>query len=206
MLREGQSLLGHSPERRGGLNGSQTRSIEAGKSAAHCGIAQAYHRLGRNDEAIDEYNKAIAILGTDPNAYIGRGDARVALEQTDQALADYNEAVRLGPGFSRAFSSRGMLLADLGQEDGALADYDRAIQLDPGFAHAYSLRGAVLSRRGQNDRALADYRVRGPAPARRSRRIQGPGRGPGPARPVRAGHRRPEQGDRAGSRAGHPRT
>lgn len=140
-----------------GLNGSQTRSIEAGKSSAHCGMAQAYHRLGRNGEAIDEYNRAITILGTDPNAYIGRGNARVALEQTDEALADYNEAVRLGPGSSRAYSSRGMLLADLGQEDRALADYSRAIELDPGFAHAYSLRGALLAQRGQNDRALEDY-------------------------------------------------
>ena len=140
-----------------GLNRNQTRSIESGKSTVHCGMGQAYHRLGRNDEAIDEYNKAIAILATDPNAYIGRGDARVALEQTDLAMADYNEAVRLGPGVSRAYSSRATLLADLGQDDGALADYDRAIQLDPGFAHAYRLRGTLLSRRGQNDRALADF-------------------------------------------------
>jgi len=140
-----------------GLSGSQTRSIEAGKSAAHCGIAQAYHRLGRNDESVAEYDRAIAILGTDPNAYIGRGDALAALGQSDRAAADYNEAVRLGPNSSRAYSSRGTLLAELGQEDGAMADYDHAIQLDPGSAHAYSLRGALLSRRGQNDRALADY-------------------------------------------------
>src|SRR3954454_9440287 len=105
-----------------GLSPWQTSSIQAGKSTAHSGIAQAYHRMGRNDEAVEEYGRAIAIYGSDPNAYIGRGDALAALGRNEQALADYNEAVRIGPGFSRAYGSRGGLLAELGQEEAALAD------------------------------------------------------------------------------------
>lgn len=140
-----------------GLNPWQTSSIQAGKSTAHSGIAQAYHRMGRNDEAVEEYGRAIAINPGDPNAYIGRGDAMVALGRGESALADYNEAVRLGPGYSRAFSGRGELLAEMGQEEAALADFDRAVQVDPGFARGYRLRGGLLSRRGQNDRALADF-------------------------------------------------
>jgi tetratricopeptide (TPR) repeat protein len=140
-----------------GLSGRQTRAIAVGKCATQCGIAQAYHRLGRNEEAIAEYDRAIAILATDPNAHIGRGDAHAALAQVDKALADYHEAIRLEPNSSRAYCSRGSLLAELGQDESALADLDRAIQFDASFAHAYSLRGALFSRRGQNDRARADF-------------------------------------------------
>jgi tetratricopeptide (TPR) repeat protein len=139
-----------------GLSPWQTRSIQAGKSTVHSGIAQAYHRMGRNDEAVEEYGRAIAINPGDPNAYIGRGDALAALGRDESALADYNEAVRLGPGFSRAYSSRGELLAELGREEAALADFDWALQVEPGFARGYRLRGGLLSRRGENDRALAD--------------------------------------------------
>jgi tetratricopeptide (TPR) repeat protein len=140
-----------------GLTARHTSAIEAGKATAHSGLAQAHHRMGRNDEAIEEYNRAIAIDPRDPNAFIGRGDAYAALDQQQRALADYDEAIRLGPGYSRAYSSRGILLAAMGQDERALSDYDRAIQVDPTFAHAYKLRGALLSRRGQNDRALVDY-------------------------------------------------
>jgi tetratricopeptide (TPR) repeat protein len=139
-----------------GLSPWQTSSIQAGKSTVHSGIAQAYHRMGRNDEAVEEYGRAIAINPGDPNAYIGRGDALAALGRDESALADYHEAVRLGPGYSRAYLSRGELLAERGQEDAALADFDRALQVEPGFARGYRLRGGLLSRRGQNDRALAD--------------------------------------------------
>ena len=140
-----------------GLSGRQTQSIQAGKSSAQAGIAQTYHRMGRDDEAVEAYDRAIALLPTDPNPHIGRGDSQAALGHADQALADYSEAIRLGPGSSRAYSSRGRLLADRGQNEQALADFSRAIELDPGFAQAYSLRGALLSRLGQNDRALVDF-------------------------------------------------
>jgi tetratricopeptide (TPR) repeat protein len=140
-----------------GLSPFQTGSIQAGKSTVHSGIAQAYHRMGRNDEAVEEYARAIAINASDPNAYIGRGDAQAALGRNESALADFNEAVRLGPGYSRAYSSRGELLVEMGQDEAALADFDRAVQVEPGFARGYRLRGGLLSRRGQNDRALADF-------------------------------------------------
>jgi tetratricopeptide (TPR) repeat protein len=139
------------------LSGGKSQQITEGYATAYSGLGQTYHRLGQNEQAIVEYQHAIAINPLDPNAFIGRGDAYAALGQHQSALADYNEAVRLGPDYPRAYSSRGELLAEIGQEEQSLADLDRAIQLDAGFAHAYSLRGALLSQRGQNDRALADY-------------------------------------------------
>lgn len=141
----------------GSPSAKKTREIKKGHGAAHCGLAQVYHRTGRNEEAIAEYDRALAIFAEDPNTYIGRGDAHASLRDDEEALADYAEAIRIGPTYARAFVSRGTLLARLGRTDEALADYEQAIALDPNSALARGLRGGLLARIGKNDRALADF-------------------------------------------------
>ncbi len=138
------------------LPGERARQINQGHATAHSGLGQTYHRLGQDQQAILEYDKAIQIYALDPNAYIGRGDCRVALGDNEQALADYTEAIRLGPNYSHAYASRGKLLEAMGQDAKAEADYDRAIQLDPSFNYALRLRAALLSRHGHDDKAIAD--------------------------------------------------
>ena len=134
------------PNTAGSLSKKKSLQIVQGHATAHSGLGQTYHRLGQDEQAIEEYNRAIAIYPQDPNAYIGRGDCHLSLGEADQALADYNEAIRLGPGYSRAYASRGKLLEAKGDWEKAQADYDRAIQLDPSFTYALRLRAALLSR------------------------------------------------------------
>ena len=184
------------PNTAGSLSGKKSLQIIQGHATAHSGLGQAYHRLGQDEQAVVEYNRAIEIYALDPNAYIGRGDCRVSLGDHDQALADYNEAIRLGPDYSRAYASRGKLLEAMGQDAQAEADYDRAIQLDPSFTYALRLRGPALPR-GQNDRAIADIEASTRLRPDDAEGIQGPGRGPGSARPVPASDRHSEQGHRA---------
>ncbi|APW62166.1 tetratricopeptide repeat protein [Paludisphaera borealis] len=149
------------------LNGSSRLTprihsqVQEAKSVAYAGLAQVHHRTGRDQEALAEYDQAIAIFGTDPNTYIGRGDVHRKLGDFAEALADLDEAVRLGPGYARAFASRGRLLEDMQQDGRALADYDQAIAVDPRYAFAYSLRGGLKSRLGRNEEALADFETVG---------------------------------------------
>ncbi len=134
------------PNLAGSLSKTRSQQIIQGHATAQSGLGQAYHRLGQDEQAILEYDKAIKIYALDPNAYIGRGDCRVTLGDHEQALADYSEAIRLEPGYSRAYISRGKLLEAMGQDAQAGADYDRAIELDPGFTYALRLRAALRSR------------------------------------------------------------
>jgi tetratricopeptide (TPR) repeat protein len=128
-----------------------------GKASAYEGLGQAYQRLGQPSAAIEAYNQAIAIDGTDPNAFVGRGDVLADSDLFDEAVADYDKAIGLDPSHSRAFVGRGVVLYLRGRDEAAIADFDRAIALDPGFVKAYSFRGAAHSRRGQDDLALADF-------------------------------------------------
>ena len=131
--------------------------VQEAKSVAHAGLGQVYYRTARHQEALMEYDQAIAEFGSDPNTYIGRGDVHRSLGAYTEALADLDDAVRLGPGYARAFASRGRLLEDMKEEGRALVDYDKAIALDPRYAFAYSLRGGLRSRLGGNEEALADF-------------------------------------------------
>jgi tetratricopeptide (TPR) repeat protein len=144
------------PNLAGGASSQKTGQIVQGHATAHSGLGQAYHRLGQDDLAITEYDRAIEIYALDPSAYIGRADCRVALGDYHEALADYNEAIRLGPSYSRAYSRRGKLYEALGRTELASADYDRAIELDPADTFTLRLRAAMHSGRGENDRAIED--------------------------------------------------
>jgi tetratricopeptide (TPR) repeat protein len=126
------------------------------RALAHSGLGQVYHRMGRNDLALTEYNRSLQFNPLDPNAQVGRADALAGLGQAEQALAGYDDALRLAPNDSRAYSGRGEARARSGQTEAALADFGRAIALDPTFARARRLRASVLSGEGRHEQALAD--------------------------------------------------
>jgi tetratricopeptide (TPR) repeat protein len=92
---------------------------------------------GRDDEAIEELDKALAqnkklseVFGYRGYLYQSKGDY-------DRAIVDYNEAVRLDPKFAVAYHNRGVAYADKGDNDRAIADYSEAIRRDPKYAVAY---------------------------------------------------------------------
>ena len=145
------------PNSASGLSGGKSRQITQGYATAHSGLGQTYHRLGQNEQAIEEYQagdrnrSARSQCLHRPRRCLRR--ARPASVGPRRLQRGHSPRARL----LAAYSSRGELFAEMGQDEKSLADLDRAVQLDPGFARAYSLRGALLSQRGQNDRALADY-------------------------------------------------
>ena len=71
--------------------------------------------LGRQEEALFDYNKAIEINPRYANYYNNRGD---------------NIQIKLG-----------ILLSDLGRKEEALIDYNKAIEINPKYVNAYNKRG-----------------------------------------------------------------
>ena len=82
-----------------GLSRQPDRSIQAGKSTAHSGMAQAYHRHGPErggGRGIQQGDRNLSRSIPTPTSAAAMPAPRSA--STEPALADYNEAVRLGPG------------------------------------------------------------------------------------------------------------
>ena len=108
-------------------------------------------------EAIESYDKAIALNPRYAEAYQYRGAAYELLEEYDQALDDYNKACQLNPKDPYAFSSRGGLHKKLKLYDKALEDYESAIRLDSLNPRPYTGRGDVYAELKNYDNALDVY-------------------------------------------------
>src|SRR5262249_35012508 len=97
-------------------------------------IAMAYLASGRPDQALSNFNAAIACRGDLAAAHGGRGDALVALGRPSEAIGSYDRALELAPGSVENWVNRGAVLQEIGRYEDALESYERALLLEPDFA------------------------------------------------------------------------
>jgi tetratricopeptide (TPR) repeat protein len=109
------------------------------------------------DQAIREFNTALAISPYRGEAYLQRGTAYEARGEIDRALADYSRATQLDPRLAAAFIRRGRIRTDRSDFDGALADFERALEIRPCDAETHLNRGICQFRRGILNEAVADF-------------------------------------------------
>ncbi|MBN9254559.1 MULTISPECIES: caspase family protein [unclassified Mesorhizobium] len=137
------------------IDPDDTWSMQKGSHYSQRGKGYLY--LDRYDEAIADFDRAIAIGVTDSTVYRDRGIAWSAKGDSNKARSDYDEAIRLDPNSTLAYLHRAEASRDQGDFDKALDDYNRVIGLDPKLAAAYSERGFVLIDKGDPRKAIADY-------------------------------------------------
>ena len=113
--------------------------------------------LKREEEALESYDKAIAL---DPNyagAWNNRGNRLLDLKRFQEALESYDQAIELDPNYAGAWNNRGNVLSDLNRKQEALESYDQALALDPNYAIAWFNRGVVLNDLKRQEEALESY-------------------------------------------------
>jgi len=93
---------------------------------------------GRFEEAISEYDEAIAADPGNAQAYNNRGGLYGRLGDLRLAIEDFDEAIRLDPGYALAYFNRGLAYSAIGEATLADADFDRAAELG---ADVEELRG-----------------------------------------------------------------
>jgi tetratricopeptide (TPR) repeat protein len=120
------------------------------------GRAAAYFDEGDFDNAISNYNEAIALYRQYAVTFNNRGLAYHAKGDYDRAIADYDQAIALDAKNAAAYYSRGSAYRTKGDYGHAFADLDQAIALDPKFAAAYYSRGLAYHAKGDYDHAIAD--------------------------------------------------
>jgi len=113
-------------------------------------------KKGRLEEALAEFDAAIAADPGYPDYYIDRGNLLHQMGRLDAARADYETAMRVGPPFPEPYYNRAEIHFATGDHEAALADLDHALELDPGFVDAYVNRAGLLAARGEYERARAD--------------------------------------------------
>lgn len=125
---------------------------------AHARVVRgsALRRGGALEEALREYDLAIALDARLARAHRGRAYARGELHDYEAAVDDLDRALALEPDSASAHSVRGEYHRALNHGDEALRDLNRGIELDPTHPFARASRGAVHLGRGDLRAAQAD--------------------------------------------------
>jgi Tfp pilus assembly protein PilF len=119
-------------------------------------------RGGRASEALKQFDAAIEMDGTYPDAWLGRG---VVLERAfnDDAGAEraYRKAVALNPDFPEALNNLGQLLARTGRLEEALKAFDAALA-EMSYREPWVARmnkGLALHAASRKEEGLAEMRA-----------------------------------------------
>ena len=131
-------------------------SLFGGVPSAPSALAQGLEE-GSSDEALEEYERAIALNPQDPDLYFNRGILYLDMGENDLAVSDFDRAIQLSPEEPDFYMHRGVAYENQDQFDNAIRDYSHVIRIEPEDSDAWVNRGVVYFRTGDYQRALADF-------------------------------------------------
>ncbi len=121
------------------LVGTQSKSAESWFLRGN-----ALQQLRAHAEAIDDYDRALALQANFPAALNNQGHSLRCLRQPAQSLERFDRALALRPSYPPAHNNRGLALLDLKRMPEALRSFNEALALNPSFPEALANRGAAL--------------------------------------------------------------
>jgi len=117
-----------------------------------------HHHAGRLQDALDDFNRALALNSQSATIWHDRGDVLAALGQDDSAIVNYDRALAFQPTWAGAVNNRGAVKLRRGEFANAVLDFDRAIELDPRLRDAFTNRAAATVALEEYERSIADSR------------------------------------------------
>ncbi|MBN1794099.1 MAG: tetratricopeptide repeat protein [Candidatus Omnitrophica bacterium] len=121
-------------------------------------LGQIYFDMGRRDEGVALFKKAVTLNPTDAVAYNDLGVAHYAMGRTEEAIAAYEKAITYDPKNAQAYYNFGNLYKALRDYKRAIGLYQKAIESYPLYVTAYVNCGISYASLGERDRAIECYR------------------------------------------------
>lgn len=119
---------------------------------------QIFETIGRIDDAIGDYGRAIDLDPSKESFRKARGDLLLSEKDAPEAaLEDYRALVALAPNEARYHVDASRALARIGDSEAAVEEATKAIALYPSYARAYRVRGDAYADLGRVKEAIADY-------------------------------------------------
>jgi predicted O-linked N-acetylglucosamine transferase (SPINDLY family) len=113
--------------------------------------------LGKNDLALVNLDRALAMRPNDVDALVNRGTALKLLNRREEALASFERAMAVRPDNIRAHFNHAAALHELKRLEEAVAGYDHLLLAQPDNVDIHNNRGAALHGMGRFAEALESY-------------------------------------------------
>ena len=123
----------------------------------YCRRANALFLSGNYEDAVDSYDRAVALKPDYYQAWSNRGSALFNLGQYEASIASFDRALDLKTDYPEAWNNRGSSLIKLGDYDAAAFSFERATELKADHLEAWSNRGYVMMELGRYKEALLAY-------------------------------------------------
>jgi tetratricopeptide (TPR) repeat protein len=123
----------------------------------HATRGQVLARSGKAEEAMAEFDTALALDPYNTQALYGRGLIYQGKNQHKQAIDDFTAANGLMPQRIEPLLGRATSYLAIDKAKEAAADLDEAVQADPNSAQAWTTRGLAYERLGDKAKAAESY-------------------------------------------------
>ncbi|MGB2579130.1 tetratricopeptide (TPR) repeat protein [Elusimicrobium simillimum] len=126
-------------------------------SSEYIARGEGYHKDGKPEQAVKQYDKALKINPNNVDAYASRGAAYFYMAKYEEAANDFIVVVENNPTNIAAYSALGAALAGMQRYEDALKFVSYTIMMNPESAEALMSRGSIHFAMGNYPAALADY-------------------------------------------------
>jgi tetratricopeptide (TPR) repeat protein len=136
---------------------SETAARQPRNARAHSNLATALVELGRDSEALAQYQEALRIQPDFATPHYGMGNLLLRTGRAEEASEQYEQAVRLAPDYVRAWHGLGDAKLRLGRVTEAIAAYQSALAITPDSpSTGYNLAHALFVARRTRE-AMEQY-------------------------------------------------
>ena len=103
----------------------------------------AFKALGRHEEALGCYDKALAIDPRNVTAWTNKSISLAALGRHEQEIGCYDKALAINPTDANVWCNKGATLDGLDRHQEAIECFDKALEIDPQYALAWHNKGVA---------------------------------------------------------------
>ena len=132
---------------------------EQKRARNHINLGKTLHTRGMDEKAIQEFQKAVELDGSNPEGHILLGLLLLDQEETDEALNHLNTGMKLNPKSTVAKIGLGRAYRMKGETDKALTILQAEVELNPDSEAVHLELGKVFESLGKKDAALKHYKA-----------------------------------------------
>jgi len=142
--------------------GERAVALSPNGADAHAHLAMTLHYVGRREEAIALFKKAMRLNPMPPNWYLfSLGDAYCLTGQYEQAIATLQKALKRNPDDLMAHIALATSYSMGGRGEEAHAEAEEVLRIDPKFSLKYYAKTIPFKNQAHTERAIDALRKAG---------------------------------------------